>query len=116
MSPSSRKNYRATTPRQWFLEVKAPRAGFIAKADARILGEVVRDLGGGRMTKEAAVDFDVGLDRFVAVSEAVKSGGTLARIHARTASQAEGVAARVMAAYEISEAPVSVPTLVVEIL
>ena len=98
------------------LEVKAPRAGFIAKADARILGEVVRDLGGGRMTKEAVVDFEVGLDRLVAVSEAVEAGEPLCRIHARTPAQAEGAVARVVSAYEISEAPVSVPPLVVEIL
>jgi thymidine phosphorylase len=98
------------------LEVKAPRAGHIAKADSRILGEVVRDLGGGRMTKEAAVDFDVGLDRLVAVSETVKAGEPLCRIHARTVAEAEGAQARVLSAFEISSAPVPKPPLVVEIL
>jgi pyrimidine-nucleoside phosphorylase len=98
------------------LEVKAPRAGFVARADARILGEVVRDLGGGRMTKEAAVDFDVGLDHLIAVSEAVKQGTQLCRIHARTQAEAEGVVVRVESAFEISETPVSKPPLVMEIL
>jgi pyrimidine-nucleoside phosphorylase len=98
------------------LEVKAPRAGFVARADARILGEVVRDLGGGRMTKEASVDFDVGLDKLIAVSEPVEQGAPLCRIHARTQTQAEAASARVATAFEISEAPVSKPPLVVEIL
>lgn len=98
------------------LEVKAPRGGFIARADARILGEVVRDLGGGRMTKEAAVDADVGLDGLVAVSEQVKQSAPLCRIHARTQTQAEGAVARVVSAFEISGEAVSKPPLVVETL
>jgi pyrimidine-nucleoside phosphorylase len=98
------------------LEVKAPRTGFVVRAEARILGEVVRDLGGGRMTKEASVDFDVGLDGLIAVSEPVKQGAPLCRIHARTQAQAEGALARVASAFEISETPVSKPPLVVEIL
>jgi thymidine phosphorylase len=58
----------------------------------------------------------VGLDDLIAVSEPVKQGAPLCRIHARTQAQAEGALARVMSAFEISETPVSKPPLVVEIL
>ena len=52
----------------------------------------------------------------VAVSEPVKTGAPLCRIHARTQAQAEQAVARVVSAFEISETPVSAPPLVVEIL
>ena len=42
------------------VELKAPASGFISRCDARILGEIVRDLGGGRFTKESGINYDVG--------------------------------------------------------
>ena len=96
--------------------MKAERDGWIARADARILGEVVRDLGGGRMTKEAAVDFDVGLDQIAAIGEAVRAGATLARLHARTSEQAANAVARVASAFQVSTTPVTAPPRVVEVL
>ena len=34
------------------MELQADRAGFVSSCDARGIGEVVRDIGGGRLTKE----------------------------------------------------------------
>jgi thymidine phosphorylase len=45
------------------LEIKADRGGSISKCDARIVGEVIHDLGGGRLTKESVIDHDVGVDQ-----------------------------------------------------
>lgn len=98
------------------VEVKAARTGIVAQADARIIGEVVRDLGAGRMTKEAKIDFDVGLDQIVAVGESVSAGGVLCRIHARTESQAAAARHGLEEAFRISDRPVTRPPLVVEVL
>jgi pyrimidine-nucleoside phosphorylase len=98
------------------VELKAPRAGFVSQADARIIGEVIRDLGGGRMTKEASVDFDVGIDRMAQRGQRVDAGGILCRIHARTQLQAEEAATRLAAAFGISDEPFKVPPLIVEVL
>lgn len=98
------------------LEVKAPHAGFVARADARIIGEVVRDLGGGRMTKEAGVDFDVGLDQIAVVGEAAEAGAPLCRIHARTEEQAGLVAARVQASFGLTDSRGGKTPRVAEIL
>jgi pyrimidine-nucleoside phosphorylase len=98
------------------VKVKADRSGFVARADARIIGEVVRDLGGGRMTKEANVDFDVGLDQIAAIGDAVTAGTPLCRIHARTETQASEATARLAAAFSISERPVERAKLIVELL
>ena len=84
------------------LELKSPTAGFVSKCDARIIGEVIRDLGGGRLTKESTINFDVGVDRLVKQGEAVKAGDRLIRIHATTQAAARSAAARLKAAFEIS--------------
>ncbi|MGD0206077.1 MAG: thymidine phosphorylase [Verrucomicrobiota bacterium] len=84
------------------LALKADRSGFISKCDARIIGEVIRDLGGGRLTKESAINYDVGIARLAKPGEAVQKNSVLARIHAADRAQAEAGAARVKSAFEIS--------------
>ncbi|MFM2295419.1 MAG: hypothetical protein RLZZ350_1832, partial [Verrucomicrobiota bacterium] len=64
------------------VELKATRSGYVAQCDAKILGEVIRDLGGGRLTKESVINFDVGVDQLAKPGEAVKPGAILCRIHA----------------------------------
>ena len=98
------------------LEIKAGRAGFMAKCDARIIGEVIRDLGGGRLTKDSVINFDVGVDRIAKPGEEVKAGSTLARVHAVTTSQAEQAAARMVKAFEVSSTVVSPNTLIQQII
>jgi thymidine phosphorylase len=47
------------------VDLKASRTGFVSQCDARVIGEVIRDLGGGRHTKESAINYEVGIDRMV---------------------------------------------------
>jgi pyrimidine-nucleoside phosphorylase len=42
------------------IELRSQRAGYISRCDARIIGEVIRDLGGGRLTKDSVINYDVG--------------------------------------------------------
>ena len=98
------------------VELKAEKPGFIAKCDARLIGEVIRDLGGGRLTKESAINYDVGIDRLAKPGEAVQKNSVLARIHAADQLQAKSACARLGAAFEISvKRPAKTP-LVVEII
>lgn len=84
------------------IELKAAHAGHVQRCDARVMGEVVRDLGGGRLTKEAAVDFEVGIDRIAKPGDAVKAGWVLCRIHASGRGQAAAARARLATAFQIS--------------
>ena len=84
------------------LELKSPAAGFVSKCDARIIGEVIRDLGGGRLTKESTVNFDLGVDGLAKPGESVKVGERLARIHAATPTDARSAGVRLRRAFEIS--------------
>jgi pyrimidine-nucleoside phosphorylase len=84
------------------LELKAPRGGYVTRCDARIIGEVVRDLGGGRMTRDSVINHDVGIDQMTKPGEPVPKSAVLCRVHAANLRAARTAVARLVHAYEIS--------------
>ena len=93
-------------------ELKAPQAGFVSLCDARILGEVIRELGGGRLTKESVLNYDVGVDALAKPGETVQAGHPLARIHAADTTGAEAACARLKVAFQISaQPPAAIPLI-----
>src|SRR5580700_4173360 len=75
-------------------ELRAPGAGFVSRCDARVIGEVIRDAGGGRLTKESVINYDVGVDRLAKPGDETRTGDVMARFHAADAAQAEAALAR----------------------
>jgi thymidine phosphorylase len=98
------------------VDLKASEAGFISRCDARILGEVIRDLGGGRLTQDSVVHYDVGIDRLLKPGEEVCVGDRLARIHAASREQAEFAMERLGSAFEISAQAPPIEPLIREII
>lgn len=104
----------ATAPA--ILPVTAKKAGYLSKCDARVIGEAIRDLGGGRLTKEAAIHYDVGIDRLVKPGERVARADGLCRIHAANPAMAKAAAARLQTAFEISPHKPKTPPLIREMI
>ena len=98
------------------LEVKALHSGYVTHCDARIIGEVVRSLGGGRLTKDTVIHPEVGVDRLAKPGEAIKAGEVLARIHATDQTQAEAVCPQIHSAFQIADAVPELSPLVYEII
>ena len=98
------------------VELKSEKSGYISKCDARIIGEVIRDLGGGRLTKDSAINYDVGVDRMAKPGERVEKSGILCRVHATDETQAEVAVARLKTAFEISARRTVVAKLVHEVI
>jgi pyrimidine-nucleoside phosphorylase len=96
--------------------VKSEKGGFISTCDARIIGEVIRDIGGGRLTKESNINYDVGVDQLMKPGERVEKGSALCRIHASGEGQLKGVAERIKTAFEISAKRKKPAALVVEMI
>ena len=69
------------------------------------MGEIVRDLGGGRLMKDSVIDSSVGIDQLAKPGDVVERRGTMARVHARTEAEAKVALARLEAAFEIGEEP-----------
>lgn len=94
------------------VELKSPRPGYVSRCDARVIGEVIRDLGGGRLTKDSPVNYDVGMDRIARRGERVKKNGVLTRIHAGSKEDARLALGRLEEAFEISAQPRKAPALI----
>jgi len=84
------------------VELSAQKAGWLAKCDARIIGEIIRDLGGGRITKESRINYDVGIDRLLKPGEPVQKNSVLARVHAADEEQAATALDRLREAFVLS--------------
>jgi pyrimidine-nucleoside phosphorylase len=97
-------------------EVKSDKAGFVAKCDARIMGEVIRDLGGGRLTKESVINYDVGVDHIAKPGEKVAKSGVLCRVHAADFERAKQAEARLKTAFQISPKTVKPAPLVIGVI
>ena len=93
-------------------EVTTPEEGFITRADARLIGDVVRDLGGGRMTQESVVDFAVGVDCIAKPGEPFGVGSVLARVHARDETAAKTAVKRVRDAFAFQSEPMEPQPLI----
>ena len=98
------------------VEVKSEKSGYISKCDARIIGEVIRDLGGGRLTKDSQINYDVGVDKMAKPGERVEKSGTLCRVHAADAAQAKTAIVRLKTAFEISAKRPAKILLVIELI
>ena len=97
-------------------ELKASCSGFVSKCDARLIGEVIRDLGGGRLTKESVINHDVGVDRIVKPGERIERSATLCRVHAANRAQADTACIRLQAAFKISTKPPAQVPLIAEVI
>ncbi len=98
------------------LEVITPEEGFITRCDARIIGEIVRDLGGGRMRKDSIIHPDVGVDMLAEPGEPFGRGSLLGRVHARTEEEANAAAERLRTAFTFAEEPAAPAPLIAEMI
>jgi len=98
------------------LEVKAKQSGYVSHCDARIIGEVVRDLGGGRLTKDTVINADVGLDHIAKPGDHLAEGDALCRIHATSEDSASEAARRLSHAFKLDEAAPMPVSLIHEVI
>jgi pyrimidine-nucleoside phosphorylase len=94
------------------MDLETPDEGFITLTNARIIGEVVRDLGGGRVTKDCQIDPAVGLDEIAKPGEPFGVGSVLARVHARDKDSATAALDRLKHAFEYQSEPFESPPLI----
>ncbi len=81
------------------------RSGVVAAIDTRAVGLAVVELGGGRARAADTIDPSVGLTELAPIGAEVGPDAPLARVHARSADEAEAAARRLRAAYRLGDAP-----------
>ncbi|HWF98264.1 MAG TPA: thymidine phosphorylase [Steroidobacteraceae bacterium] len=104
-------------PRAPIVEPVFPQAeGYVAKVDARAVGNVLVGLGGGRRVAGEALDLAVGLSEVSGIGMRVGKGRPLALVHARSPQEARRAADALREATILSGGPVSPPPIVHETL
>jgi len=96
------------------VDIPAHASGCVQRLNALSIGHASSLLGAGRFVKDAAVDPAVGVELLVKVGETAAAGAPLARLHVNDAAQLERAVSLVSDAYEIGDAPVEAPELIVE--
>jgi pyrimidine-nucleoside phosphorylase len=92
----------------------ARNGGWVRALDAREVGRLVVDLGGGRRAKTDVVDPGVGVVLDRKVGDSVAAGERLGQVHAATPAAAQVAARRLASIYEIGPERPDVPALVVK--
>jgi thymidine phosphorylase len=95
----------AVLPRAGVLTAAVPeRRGVVTAIDVRAIGLAVVELGGGRTRAADAIDHSVGFTDLAPIGGEVGPDAPLARVHARSAEEAEAAVRRLRAAYRLGDA------------
>ena len=97
-------------------ELTAPSTGWVTRCDARIIGEVIRNLGGGRLAKDSVLRPEVGVDELAKPGERVERGDLLLRVHANSQPDAETALAQLRSAVQVSPEPVASEPLIARLV
>lgn len=108
-------NPQLFTPAKNIVEIKAKQSGYIKELEAKTLGIVSMKLGGGRLTKDDAIDYSVGIILNKKIGDYCNKGEVLAYLHANSEVDQE-VIDEMYSAYKIVDFFVEKPILIDEIL
>ncbi len=105
----------ARLPRAKIVEpLPAPQAGFVAQADAELIGKAGLLLGAGRTKTTDAVDHAVGVSGLAKIGERVEQGQPLALLHANDAALLAEARPLMLAAFRVTERAAPGPELILE--
>jgi pyrimidine-nucleoside phosphorylase len=90
--------------------LRADRAGLVTAVHPRPLGQLVVELGGGRLRLDDTVDLGVGIDDLIQPGMTVTAGEVLGRVHAQTEGALALGLERLRKAIEIGD-PATLPAL-----
>lgn len=99
------------------IKVESPRSGIITEIETTEIGHAIAALGGGRVRIEDKIDPTVGFVAERNIGDKVAQGELLGTVYAKDGSKAQETAARIQAAYRVSEAShVQRPSLIKEVI
>lgn len=96
------KPEKLLTKRLRTLNIVAKSDGYVSEVDALVVGRSIRDIGGGRVKAEDAVDHAVGFESVAKIGANVKKGDVLGVVHARTIADANAISENLHNSYKIT--------------
>ena len=100
---------------QEVITIEAEESGYIADIKAMTIGLTVMKLGGGRIARHDTIDFTVGIILNKKVGDYVEKGEPLLYVHTNCGLSDE-LRDDIMAGYQFSSQPVSIPQLIGNII
>ncbi len=100
----------------WVYAVAAPRSGFVTRVGARAVALAALGLGAGRVRAEDRVNPAVGVSDLVKVGQQIRTGATLATVHAANEAAGRRACDELRAAIGIGDARPAPELLVEEII
>lgn len=97
-------------------EVTAPVDGYVSHIESDRVGISAMKLGGGRETKESAIDLSVGILINKKVGDSVKKGEKIATLYANDNAKLEAALSELEQSYSYSQTPVERPELIKTII
>ncbi len=110
------RNYDTLVQPSIIREVQSEESGYVHKINARIIGDSVKILGGGRDNIDDEIDPSVGIVINKKVSEQVKTGQILAFIYGNDKEKVDIAYRNVIDAYEIGAEPIERPKMILDII
>lgn len=98
---------------QYTENILSEAEGYVSRIQCEEIGICSMLLGGGRETKESAIDLSVGLELRKKVGDFVKKGDVLAVLHANSREKAEAAKERFKRAYSFLDIPCQKRKLVI---
>lgn len=105
-----------TAPVVHVMEADGAGPAWVARADARAVGDAALALGAGRRAKGDPIDPAVGIIMRARIGDRVEPGAPLAEIHARTDADAHAAEAALREAFTLSAEPVAAPEDAYEVI
>ena len=99
---------------QYIEKVSSDSSGYINSMNAKQIGEIVCDLGAGRITKEDNIDYSVGIILNKKVSDNIESGEELATIYANSEEKLKEAKSKLLEVIQITEKEVEKPKMILE--
>jgi pyrimidine-nucleoside phosphorylase len=84
-------------------KVESPRSGFVAAIDTEEIGNAIAEAGGGRVRVEDVINPKVGFVSAVKIGDELKPGALIGRVFCDDDTRGQTAAARIQAAYSVSE-------------
>lgn len=97
-------------------EILSPRSGYVSAVNARDIGWAASKIGGGRETKDAAIDPAVGVILEVKVGQKVDEGSVLCRLYYTRDEALDEAAEDIEDAFRISSQPPEQRDLILEVV
>lgn len=97
-----------------YIDILSDSEGYISFIDTKELGNILVALGGGRMSLEDKIDYEVGLKMYVELGNKVTVGDRLLRVYYNQLD--ESIKNRVTNAIEIQKEPPQLNDLIIEVI